>query len=87
MAALQTDGETRSAEAASSIRGEAQPCNIMSVAQIPGIKRNSGHRDYSRLSCGVGGTELEPRAKISAGVFAPALEVALDRAPGDVEGK
>ena len=56
------------------------------MAQIPGIKRNSGHRDYSRLSCGVGGTELEPRAKISAGVFAPALEVALDRAPGDVEG-
>jgi hypothetical protein len=38
------------------------------------------------LSCGGGDTQLEPRAKISAGVFAPALEVALDRAAGDVEG-
>jgi hypothetical protein len=33
-----------------------------------------------------GDTQLGPRAKISAGVFAPALEVALDRAAGDVEG-
>jgi hypothetical protein len=34
-----------------------------------------------------GDTQLGPRAKISAGVLAPALEVALDRAAGGVEGK
>jgi hypothetical protein len=26
---------------------------------FPGIQPNSGHRDYSRLSCGVGDTQLE----------------------------
>ena len=50
------------------------------------IQPNSGHRDNSRLSCGGGDTQLGPRAKISAGILAPALEVALDRAAGGVEG-
>ena len=35
--------------------------------RFPGIKPNSGHRDYSRLSCGVGETQLGPSARISAG--------------------
>jgi hypothetical protein len=32
-----------------------------------GIQPNSGHRDYSRLSCGVWETQLGPSARISAG--------------------
>jgi hypothetical protein len=28
--------------------------------RFAGIQPNSGHRDYSRLSCGVGETQLEP---------------------------
>jgi hypothetical protein len=55
--------------------------------RFAGIQTNSGPRDYSRLSCGIGDTQLGPRAKILAGVLAPALEVALDRAAGGVEGK
>ena len=31
---------------------------IGKVAQIPGIQPNSGHRDYSRSSCGIGDTQL-----------------------------
>src|SRR6266567_4363066 len=30
--------------------------------RFPGIKPNSGHRDYSRLSCGGGRTQLGPSA-------------------------
>ena len=36
---------------------------------FPGIKLNSGYRDYSRLSCGGGGTQLGPNARISAGML------------------
>jgi len=32
----------------------------------PGIKPKSGHRDYSRLSCDVGDTQLGPAAPTSA---------------------
>ena len=32
-----------------------------------GIQPNSGHRDYSRLSCSVAETQLRPRARMSAG--------------------
>jgi hypothetical protein len=32
--------------------------------RFPGIQPNSGHRDYSRLSCGAGGTQLGPAASI-----------------------
>ena len=32
-----------------------------------GSEPNSGHGDHSRLSCDVGGTQLGPSAKISAG--------------------
>ena len=28
--------------------------------RFPGIEPNSGHRDYSRLSCGVGDRQLGP---------------------------
>jgi hypothetical protein len=35
--------------------------------RFPGIKPNSGHRDYSPLSCGGGETQLGPSAEISAG--------------------
>jgi Integrase core domain len=35
--------------------------------RFPGIKRNFGRRDYSRLSCGGGKTQLGPSAGISAG--------------------
>ena len=38
-----------------------------------GIQPNSGHRDYSRLSCGDGDTQLGPSARISAGMLARAL--------------
>src|SRR5258708_10247281 len=34
----------------------------LAFAQIPGIQPNSGHRDYSRLSCGIEETQLGPRA-------------------------
>src|SRR5439155_9435006 len=35
--------------------------------RFPEIKPNSGHRDHSRLGCGVPDTQLVPRARISAG--------------------
>jgi hypothetical protein len=41
--------------------------------RFPGIKPNSGHRDYSGLSCGGRETQLGPSAEISAGFLAPAL--------------
>src|SRR5262249_41139969 len=34
--------------------------------RFPEIQPNSGHGDYSRLSCGAGDTQLGPRTKISA---------------------
>jgi hypothetical protein len=34
-----------------------------------GIRPNSGFGDYSRLSCGGGGTQLGPNARISAGML------------------
>jgi len=40
---------------------------------FPGIQPNSGHRDYSRLSCGAGETQLGPNARISAAMLARAL--------------
>jgi hypothetical protein len=33
--------------------------------RFPGIQPNSGHRDYSRVSCDVGDTQLGPSARIS----------------------
>src|SRR5215470_5652238 len=39
---------------------------------FPGIQPNSGHRDYSRLSCGAGETQLGPNARISAAMLARA---------------
>src|SRR5215469_8110302 len=44
--------------------------------RFPGIQPNSGHRDYLRLSCGVEDTQLEPRARISAGVLTRTLVAA-----------
>ena len=41
--------------------------------RFAGIQSNSGHRDYSRLSCGVGDTQLGPSARISVGMLARAL--------------
>jgi hypothetical protein len=40
---------------------------------LPGIKPNSGHRDYSRLSCGGGETQLGPSAGISAASTIPVV--------------
>src|SRR5215204_1572652 len=40
---------------------------------FPGIRPNPGHRDYSRLSCGVWETQLEPNARMSAGMLAPGV--------------
>jgi hypothetical protein len=37
---------------------------------FPGIQPNSGHRDYSRLSCAAGETQLGPNARMSAGMLA-----------------
>src|SRR5262249_8327294 len=34
--------------------------------RFPGMQPNSGHRDYSRSSCGVEDTQLGPSARISA---------------------
>src|SRR6516164_5004539 len=34
--------------------------------RFPGVQPNSGHRDYSRLSCGVEETPLGPSARMSA---------------------
>src|SRR6516164_5039506 len=48
----------------------------LKAAQIPGIQPNSGHRDYSRLRCGVGETQLGPSARISAGVLTRTLVAA-----------
>ncbi len=41
--------------------------------RFPGIRPNSGHRDYSRLSCGVAETQLGASARISAGMLVRAL--------------
>ena len=41
--------------------------------RFPGILANSSHRDYSRLSCGGGETQLGISAGISAGFLARAL--------------
>src|SRR5215471_10059030 len=38
--------------------------------RFPGIQPNSGHRDYSRLSCGIEDTQLGPSARISAAACA-----------------
>jgi hypothetical protein len=38
--------------------------------RFAGIEPNSGHRDYSRLSCGIGDTQLGPSA---AGIFSSVL--------------
>src|SRR6266545_5477718 len=38
--------------------------------EFPGIQPNSGHGDYSRLSCGAGETQLGPNARISAAMLA-----------------
>src|SRR6266545_8140306 len=40
--------------------------------EFPGIQPNSGHGDYSRLSCGAGETQLGPNARISAAMLARA---------------
>src|SRR6266540_2190890 len=40
--------------------------------EFPGIQPNSGHVDYSRLSCGAGETQLGPNARISAAMLARA---------------
>src|SRR5215831_3726948 len=52
-------------------RTRTQKCrrklSLSKVAQISGAQPNFSHRDYSRLSCDVGGTQLGPSAKISAG--------------------
>ena len=37
--------------------------------RFPEIQPNSGHGDYSRLSCGAGDTQLGPRTKISARIL------------------
>ncbi len=36
--------------------------------KFPGIQPNSGHRDYSRLSCRAGEMQLGPSARISTGL-------------------
>src|SRR6266545_5050469 len=36
--------------------------------KFPGIQPNSGHRDYSRLSCRAGAMQLGPSARISTGL-------------------
>ena len=41
--------------------------------RFAGIQPNSGYRDYSRLSCGGGGTQLGPNARISAGMLTQML--------------
>jgi hypothetical protein len=40
---------------------------------FPASQPNSGHGDYSRLSCGVRETQLVPDAGISAGMLARVL--------------
>jgi hypothetical protein len=40
---------------------------------FPASQPNSGHGDYSRLSCGVQETQFGPDARISAGMLARAL--------------
>ena len=54
---------------------------IGKVAQIPGIQPNSGHRDYSRSSCGIGNTQL--------GSFIGSDGSALrrKRSPGTLDGR
>jgi len=37
-----------------------------SSCRFPGIQPNSGHRDYSRLSCSVGDTQLGPSGQMPA---------------------
>src|SRR5947208_7387949 len=49
---------------------------LISSNRVPGIQPNSGHRDYSRLRCGVGETQLGPSARISAGVLTRTLVAA-----------
>jgi hypothetical protein len=36
--------------------------------KFPGIQPNSGHRDYSRLSCRAGEMQLGPSARILTGL-------------------
>jgi hypothetical protein len=48
--------------------------------RFAGIPPNSGHRDYSRLSCGIGDTQLGPSA---AGILAAARAPTIRRLSGD----
>ena len=41
--------------------------------RFAGIQPNSAYRDYSRLSCAGGGTQLGPNARISAGMLTQML--------------
>ena len=45
--------------------------------RFPGNQPNSGHRDDSRLSCGVGDTQLGPSARTQQGVLTRTLVIEL----------
>jgi hypothetical protein len=45
----------------------SQIISLKGRTDLRGIQPNSGHGDYSRLSCGVGEAQLGLSAKISAG--------------------
>jgi hypothetical protein len=50
--------------------------------RFPGIKPNSGHRDYSRLSCGGGKTQLGALLAKESAFSATAEQALLGFAPG-----
>ena len=55
------------------LRNVMQNIPLKCRADSPECSRNSGHRDYSRLSCGVEDTQLGPSARISAALLARML--------------
>jgi uncharacterized protein with beta-barrel porin domain len=44
---------------------------------FPGIQPNSGHRDYSRLNCDVGDTQLGPSAAKNSALTSAGAELRL----------
>jgi hypothetical protein len=50
--------------------------------KLPLVRPERATRDHSRLSCGVGDTQLGPRARIAADIVARALFIELHRGDG-----
>ena len=75
---LAADCESRPKDSNSEMSPQIIP--LKARTDSPGPSQSSGHRDYSRLSCGAGDTQLGPSAGISADILARALVINNDGA-------